>query len=164
MSTTFTPNSTQKTINVAMGGLEFGTSGDTLVTLLGSCVGVVIWCSKTKNAGMAHIVLPETSERVTMLGKYANIAIHELKNELISRGSSPMRLIAKIAGGATMFGEVKPNDVGQRNIEAVTRLLSQEKIPVLGKHLGENYGRIIKFNCATTACEVYVGRTLLVTI
>ena len=60
-----------------MGGLDFGASGDTLVTLLGSCVGVVLWCTRTKIAGMAHVVLPETNDEVVMLGKYANVAIRD---------------------------------------------------------------------------------------
>ena len=59
-----------------------------------------------------------------------------------------MRLVAKIAGGAQMFSFQNKSElmtVGERNVEAVTRILKEMKIPILAQDTGANYGRTVEF-------------------
>ena len=77
-----------------------------LVTLgLGSCIGLVVYDTLARVAGMAHIMLPDsrglkTSEKV---GKFADTAVPALIEEMLRKGAARPRIKAKIAGGAQMF-------------------------------------------------------------
>ena len=60
-----------------------------------------------------------------------------------------MRLVAKIAGGAQMFSfQGTGNDmmaVGERNAQAVRKVLAELKIPILSEDCGLNLGRTVEF-------------------
>lgn len=95
---------------VRMGEIGIGSAGQTLSTLLGSCVGVIVFDPKRAVAGLAHIQLPASSLRGSQaedsLGKYADIAIPELLRQVLPGGGSvpsSLRLVTHIAGGADMF-------------------------------------------------------------
>jgi chemotaxis protein CheD len=151
-------------IKVPMGGIGYGKSPTVLETLLGSCVGVVIWCSKTKRVGLAHVVLANSHGQTGYPGKYADTAISAIRDELLRQGCFATSLVAKLAGGSTMFGDRNHSDVGQANINAVKAELSKYQIPVQSEDLGGNQGRVIKFLSLETQLEVYVGRRLVKTI
>ena len=46
--------------SVRMGEMQVGGNGDTLRTLLGSCIGLALYDRRRKIGGLAHIVLPES--------------------------------------------------------------------------------------------------------
>ncbi len=133
-----------------IGEIVMSKSPDVLQALaLGSCVGVVIYDQSTKIGALAHILLPEiTGTSNSLPGKFATTAIPEAIKMTVARGAQRSNLIAKIAGGARMFdvSNLSIMDVGQRNIEAVLRLLTENNIPVVAKDVGENFGRTIIFN------------------
>ena len=64
-------------------------------------------------------------------------------------GAKRSRMVAKIAGGATMFvfqgNGSNIGQVGDRNVEAVKSKLKELKIPILAQDTGENYGRTVVF-------------------
>ena len=63
-------------------------------------------------------------------------------------GAKKARMVAKIAGGATMFTFQGKNDmmqVGDRNVEAVKKKLKEISIPILAQDTGKNYGRTVTF-------------------
>ncbi|MGC4004254.1 MAG: chemotaxis protein CheD [Pirellulales bacterium] len=153
-----------KTLKIPLGGLDFASSGVVLETLLGSCVGVVVWCPVTKLSGMAHIVLFNSRGDQTAPGKYADTAVPHLRNELLRRGACSTRLLAKIAGGSTMFGERKPSDVGEMNYQAVLAGLRSFEIPLMAEHIGGRQGRIIKFHCETGKLDIYIGTKQVATL
>lgn len=93
---------------------------------LGSCVGVIIYDSVHSVAGLAHVMLPDSSGAKCPFNraKYADTAIFDLINMLIKQGAHRRLLKAKIAGGAQMFQFEPRNDVmriGLRNVQAVER-------------------------------------------
>ncbi len=94
----------------------------------------------------------------------ADTAIITIRNELLHQGCFPTSLVAKLAGGSTMFGARNDSDVGQANIMAVKAELLKFQIPVQSEDLGGNQGRVIKFLSQATQLEVYVGRRLVKTI
>ena len=67
--------------------------------------GVVLYDRVAKLGGLAHIVLPSARGAVDHPGKYADTAIPALIADLDRRlgGKAQSRLIAKLAGGASMF-------------------------------------------------------------
>lgn len=132
---------------------------DELVTYaLGSCVGICMIDKAAQIAGLAHIMLPESSAipSDTNKFKFADTAIQLLLTNMIKNGASPSRIIAKIAGGANMFGTAGSSamSIGDRNIEATKAQLSRLKVPLAAEDTGLNYGRTIKFNAADGALTV----------
>ncbi|PLR77659.1 chemotaxis protein CheD [Bacillus sp. V3-13] len=127
---------------------------------LGSCVGVVVYDQLMEIAGLAHVMLPDSSLAKTgslNIAKYADTAIKELVSGLARHGARPNSLKAKMAGGAQMFQFASSNDmmrIGPRNAEAVKRELALLNIPLAGEDLGGNSGRTIEFNPGTGILQI----------
>lgn len=96
----------ENTIVLGMADLMVIRAPVKLVTLgLGSCIGLVVYDSTAKVAGMAHIMLPNSrglmgSEKV---GKFADTAVPALIDAMEKQGAVKSRIKAKLAGGAQMF-------------------------------------------------------------
>lgn len=135
-----------------MADLKVGKADDIIITSgLGSCIGLTLYDSKTQIGGMAHVMLPEFPEnrKKGNPAKYADTAIEMLLEELRKSGANRNRLEAKMAGGAQMFNFSNSNDkmrIGARNIEAVKEIMRSEGIKILGKEVGENYGRTMELH------------------
>jgi len=128
---------------------------------LGSCVGVCLYDRREHIAGMAHIILPgrEFAAQRDNAYKFADEGIHELMNQMKKQGARPAGLIAKIAGGARMFGASSGRmDIGRQNVEAVKRSLAQEGICLAAQDTGQNYGRTILFYAENGRLEVNTVR------
>lgn len=127
---------------------------------LGSCVGVVIYDEAREIAGMAHVMLPDSSLAKNGRlndAKYADTAIKKLVNDLVKRGAQLSSLKAKIAGGAQMFQFSSNSDImriGPRNVEAVKRELAASRIKVIAEDVGGNNGRTIEFNPKTAILSI----------
>ncbi len=140
-------------IKVGMADLKTCKAPDGVTTLgLGSCVGVAIRDPMTKVGGLAHIMLPDSTaiKNGNMnVAKFADTGIAELVSQLERLGAQRSRMVAKIAGGATMFSfqgnSSLMGQVGQRNVEATKAKLQELKIPLLAEDTGKNYGRTVIF-------------------
>jgi chemotaxis protein CheD len=114
---------------------------------LGSCVGLIIY-DKEKNIGsFAHVMLPKSQGKAgERPGKFADTAVEILLQELEKAGSKRSSLVAKLAGGASMFQHFSGNlNIGERNIIALEELLIERKIPILKKDVGGSVGRTVTF-------------------
>lgn len=141
-------------IKVGMADLKVCKFPDKLTTLgLGSCVGIAIYDPGTKISGLAHIMLPDSTQirNNTNIAKFADTGIVELIRQMVAAGASKVRMTAKIAGGAQMFA-MKDNTefmrVGERNVEAVKATLAKEGIRIIAQDTGLNYGRTVEFDSA----------------
>lgn len=113
---------------------------------LGSCVGIGLYDRTKSIAGLAHIMLPDSTsfKNVTNEYKFADLAIPILIEKMVGLGCSKRNLTAKIAGGASMFNfsdKSMVNDIGKRNVEAVKKTLDEQNIPILASDVGGNKGR-----------------------
>ena len=139
-------------IKVGMADLKVCVSPDSLTTLgLGSCIGIAIVDPATKIGGLAHVMLPDSTaiRENSNIAKFADTGIEELVKQMVEKGASKSRMVAKIAGGAQMFSFSNNNDllrVGERNAEASKKKLSELGIPLLASDTGENYGRTVIFH------------------
>jgi chemotaxis protein CheD len=150
-------------IIVGMADLNVTKAPGALTTLgLGSCVGIALYDPVAKIAGLAHVMLPDSTkiQNNTNLAKFADTAMVKLISDMVTIGAQKARLKAKIAGGAQMFAFNSTNDsmrIGDRNVEATLRLLKQNGIPLLAYEVGADFGRTV---------ELYAddGRFLIKTI
>lgn len=138
-------------IKVGMADLKVCVSPDSVTTLgLGSCVGIALRDPITKVGGLAHIMLPDSTaiRNNSNIPKFADTGIEELVRQVTLKGANRSRLVAKIAGGAQMFGFGSASEtvrVGERNVEATKKKLKEMKIPILAEDTGKNFGRTVIF-------------------
>jgi len=138
--------SEMKGTNIGIGELL---TGDFVMTSigLGSCIAVILHDKKRSVGGVAHVMLPNSNEKKDRPGKFADTAVPKLLEDLVADGSNKRDIVAKIAGGSSMFKQFKGNlDIGGRNIEAVKEVLQQYKIPLEAEDTGGSVGRSIMYD------------------
>ena len=142
-------------IKVGIADLNVAFSPDKLITVgLGSCVGIAIYDKTIGLGGLAHIMLPDSSQfnKITNEIKFADLAIPKLVDDMIKKGSKLRNMKAKIAGGASMFNFSDKSvvmDIGGRNGIAVRNALKNLSIPILSEDIGGNKGRTLIFDTAS---------------
>lgn len=142
-------------IKVGMADYKIGRNPDSLISYgLGSCVGIALFDSINKIGGLAHIMLPDSTQARSAENpaKFANTALPLMLEEMIKFGAMKSRITAKIAGGAQMFTFANATDVmrvGERNAEAVRTLLRNMDIRIIADDTGGNYGRTVELRLDT---------------
>ena len=146
-------------VNIGIADLNVVKSPDVLATYaLGSCIGICLYDAELKIAGLAHIMLPWSKEAGAGADnprRYADTGITELIQKMCAIGAKKYRLTAKIAGGAQMFSTNSTVfNIGERNIEAVKKVLSTYNIPIVAEETGSNFGRTVFFYSEDGIMEV----------
>jgi chemotaxis protein CheD len=146
-------------VNIGISDLNIARPPDMLVTYaLGSCIGICLIDNRKTIAGMAHIMLPwstESNDKNGNMRRYADTGIRELVQTMMRNGVMPSAMTAKIAGGAQMFAtKMQSFNIGERNIEAVRKVLADFHIRIVAQDVGLNYGRTVFFNPADGIMEV----------
>lgn len=139
---------------------DFAVAGGEAVLVtagLGSCVALVLHDRSTGIAGLAHILLPAVGTGPASIhpAKYAETGVPLLVEEMRRNGARG-RLVAKMAGGARMFGALLSSGInmGQRNIEATRSALARLGIEIVAEDVGGEYGRSVRVDAATGAVRV----------
>lgn len=125
--------------------------GDSIITYaLGSCVGVALYDSTRKIAGLAHVLMPSSADvrdgNINVM-KYVDTAVPELVRRMERAGASIFALTAKIAGGAQMFsmsGASAQFNIGDRNVAMARETLQKLRIKIVAQDTGSNYGRTVE--------------------
>lgn len=144
-------------IKVGMADMNICKAPDAITTLgLGSCVGVVLYDSTSKIAGLVHVMLPDSTKirKNSNVAKFADTGIDALIDLMKKNGANITVLKAKIAGGAQMFDFNSNNEmlrIGDRNVEAAKAKLKDLGISIIAEDTGLNYGRTIEFFPETAA-------------
>ena len=150
-------------IKVGMADYKIGHNPNSLISYgLGSCVGIALYDAVNKVGGLAHIMLPDSTQARSAENpaKFANTALPLMLDEMIKIGAVKSRVTAKIAGGAQMFTFANATDVmrvGERNAEAVRSLLKTMGIRMVADDTGGNYGRTVELKLDT---GIYRVRTI----
>lgn len=132
-------------IIVKMGDLAVSDrEGDILTSVLGSCVGVILFHRKSPLTGMAHIMLPERGKGMPesdRKAKYAGPGVMALVKEMMAKGARREDLVAKLCGGARLFGDNSLQNIGERNIAMTRAALRRLGIPIQAEKVGGDTGR-----------------------
>lgn len=143
---------------VGMGELAVAAAPATLSAVLGSCIGVTLYHPRLRVGALAHVVLPQAHEPTSHPAKYADLAIPAMLAELAERGVPQAGLVAKMAGGACMFGNSNgAMQIGKSNAEALTRALAAANIHLAAQDVGGNRGRKIVFDLETGLVKVEIA-------
>lgn len=134
--------------------------GGILVTLgLGSCVAIMLHDRVAGVGAMAHVLLPSRSlaRDTTNPAKFPETAVPFLVDQLKGLGAEPRRLVAKLAGGASMFAQLMtPGAVqmGERNVAAARNALRAASIPIVREAVGGERGRTVRFHVRDGRVEI----------
>jgi chemotaxis protein CheD len=133
---------------------------DVIVTLgLGSCVAIMLHDPAARAGAMAHVLLPSRSlaHDTTNPAKFPESAVPLLVERLRALGAEPRRLVAKLAGGASMFSQLMtPGTIqmGERNIVAARNALRAASIPIVREAVGGERGRSVRFHVKDGRVEI----------
>ncbi|WP_368490675.1 chemotaxis protein CheD [Clostridium sp. BJN0013] len=141
-----------KEIKVGIADMNTAGSPHRLITIgLGSCVGIALYDKMRGIGGLAHIMLPDSTQFSNIKNpiKFADLAVPLLIKDLEKLGANRRNLKAKIAGGASMFNFSDKSmimDIGNRNSAAVKKILEECSVSILSHDLGGNKGRTMIFD------------------
>jgi chemotaxis protein CheD len=131
-----------------------------IVTLgLGSCVAIMLHDPDMKAGGMAHVLLPSISlaRDITNKAKFPDTAVPLLLERLKALGADPRRLVARLAGGASMFSQLVTQgtiQMGERNVLACRSALRAAAIPIIRESVGGERGRSVRFHLKDGRAEI----------
>jgi len=150
------PTATRATddIPVGMGQAVFASEPSRLTTILGSCVAVTLYSPRQRRGMLCHVVLPQSRNGNENPAKYADTAIPHMLSTLRGEGIKHSELIAKITGGACMFGNSQASRIGDNNVQATAQALESAGIGIAGCDAGGNAGRRVCFDLATGLISV----------
>lgn len=118
---------------------------------IGSCIVIVLYEREKKIGGLAHCLLPFGNEGGL---NYPKGAITELIKEMSCRGVRLNKIVAKLIGGAMMFGDLKKDAIGKKNVTEARKELQRLNIPIIAEDVLGNWGRSIKFKLENGDVEV----------
>lgn len=143
--------SREKIITVGLGELHAAKGADVVLVAfgLGSCVAVCGYDPVRKVGGMAHTVLPSSSEGSSSASraKFVDMAVPMLLQRMEELGAARRRLIVRIVGGAQAFAVVNGNavaSIGDRNVQAAKAALADLGLHLSGDDTGGAQGRTVR--------------------
>ncbi|HXH42207.1 MAG TPA: chemotaxis protein CheD [Thermoanaerobaculia bacterium] len=146
------------TVYVHAGQVFASPVGTDVTTILGSCVAICLWDTKSGIGGINHYMLSLDRAAASNSLRHAGFATEELLLALSRFGVVRSRLQAKVFGGACILQSFRQggSDLGQKNVEMARSLLQTEHIPVVGEDVGGPRGRKLIFS--TDSGEALVKR------
>jgi len=144
-------------IIVGIGEFKVAKAPAELITFnLGSCVGIALYDVMHKVGGLAHVALPCSANMGSSHqrdSRFADVALPLMIKKMKEMGAKQSFMVAKIAGGADMFG-LPPGtpsqfDIGRQNVEKVKKYLQEAGIMVVAEEILGNLPRTMEFDLTT---------------
>ena len=140
-----------KDVHIQAGGVYFGDSDSCIMTVLGSCVAVVVWHPLLKVGGMCHFMLPQRpcEARGSELDAHYGDEAFELLRRGIDKFGVPLREYqTKLFGGGNVVPTLNGREgkgIGLLNSEAAHALVKRHGLVCATHDLGGTVGRSVKF-------------------
>ena len=133
-------------------------SAELVTYSLGSCLGIVIYDPAKKVGGLLHIMLPDSTIDPVKASNspfmFIDSGVPRLFQAVCSLGGDRHRLVIRVAGGAQFLDPGGVFNIGERNQQAFTRLLSQNGYSIHGKDVGGVSSRTIRLDMSTGKLSV----------
>jgi chemotaxis protein CheD len=119
------------------GDVACGPRGDRFVTLLGSCVAVVLTDPRRTVGAMCHIVHSKHNDNTPRDSAWGDVALDRMYEMLRQRGIQPRLCEAYVYGGGNMFpGVFGTQHVGANNARWTLEALALDGVRVLHHDVG----------------------------
>lgn len=128
-------------------------SAELVTHSLGSCLGITVYDPGSKVGGLLHVMLPDgtidaaKAERSPFM--FVSTGVPRLFHAVYNLGADRRRLIVKAAGGAQLLDEKGVFNIGQRNYNALTELLSRNGHALHSWDVGGGASRTMRFDLET---------------
>ena len=134
------------------GDVASGTRGDRFVTLLGSCVAVVLTDPRRTVGAMCHIVHSTHSDSTPRDSAWGDVALEVMYELLRERGIQPRLCEAYVYGGGNMFPSlISGSHVGAHNARWTLETLARDGVHVVHQDLGGNAYRRLSWTVGPAA-------------
>jgi chemotaxis protein CheD len=141
----------ERVVWVNIGDVKTTSTGQTLKTNLGSCVGIGLLWGQRRLYGLAHCLLPAAPPQQTVrTGKYVDHALALLVEEMAITRSKTAEVQAIVCGGASIVkfqSAIKHWTIGVDNVAAALKHLAEMKISILYQDTGDHYARQMTLHC-----------------
>jgi len=133
-----------------------------VITVLGSCVSVIMYNRRLKFGAICHGTMPRCkdiqrcTEPCIDAFKFMDCAIQHMLVGFREFGIRNKDIEVKIFGGADTLMSRSSNTIGSQNIKVTLDTLGREKLGVMGADVGDNFGRKLIF--LTHTGDVYLKR------
>lgn len=122
--------------------------GEVLVTYsLGSCIGLVLYDPEACVGGMLHAMLPlskmEKDKAAAKPAMFTDTGAVKLLTEMLRLGARKDRLIARLAGAASLLDDKKLFRIGERNYAVARKVLWKNDILIQAEECGGNKSRTL---------------------
>jgi len=126
---------------------------------LGSCVALCVYDPVAKVAGMAHMVLPDsTAARPGSSGtKFVDVAVPTVMEQVTRLGGIGGRLRVSLVGGASILAGAAFSglpQIGARNVEAAVAVLGARHLKPDATETGGTSGRTVRLSVRTGELRV----------
>lgn len=153
MSTTVC-NEAPREVFLHPGEYFFSASGESIGTLLGSCIAICLWHPILHIGGMCHFVLPSHHQGASSVlnGRYAVDAMTMFRASVAKHRTELKQYRASIYGGANVVSSLVKADedtIGERNAAIAMELLMAHRISITIVDVGETWPRRISFDLLT---------------
>ncbi|MBQ0799526.1 MAG: chemoreceptor glutamine deamidase CheD [Porticoccaceae bacterium] len=142
----------EATVRIKPGEYYVSMFGETLTTVLGSCVSACIRDTRLGIGGMNHFMLPDNTNArssawlntpVSDETRYGNVAMERLINTILANGGSRESLEVKLFGGGRVLD--LSVDIGRKNLQFVRRYLIAESFSIQAEDVGGYRPRKIQY-------------------
>lgn len=128
-------------------------SGRLMAVGLGSCVAITLYDPRQRVGGLAHVLLPDPSvaRDASNPARFASEVVPLLLDAMRAQGGRPPYL-ARLAGGAALFGAMlgtSAGQMGERNIKASRSALDVAGIAIAAEETGGQAGRSVSLDVST---------------
>jgi chemotaxis protein CheD len=119
---------------------------DVLVTYsLGSCVGVSLYDPGTGVGGMIHCMLPlskiDPAKAEANPSMFTDVGVPNLIQAVFDLGADRRRIVAKVAGAASLLDDKGLFKIGERNYTVLRKVLWKNNIMVAAEDVGGSASR-----------------------
>ncbi len=137
------------------GEVYFSTEPARVVTVLGSCVSVIMYHRRLRVGSICHAVMPTITQPMKKSApspdvfQYVDSSMEWMLERFKKMGIKPKDLDVKIFGGSEIFYDSKRQgksvSVGSKNVEAAMRSISEKELKLKAWNVGGNKGRKVIF-------------------
>jgi len=142
------------TIYLKPGEIHFSNEPARVVTVLGSCISVVMYDRRTRVGAICHAVMPSISYGTVKKSaagndfQYVDTSMKWMLEKFAELGIKAKDLEVKIFGGSEIFYDTKYNStvsIGSKNIEAAMKFIQKLDLKLKAWNVGGSKGRKLIF-------------------
>jgi len=149
----FQKESEVSTIYLKPGEVCFSKSPVKIVTVLGSCVSIIMYSKSCRVGAICHAVMPSreaamTKQRLKDAFQYVDSSMEWMLSQFEEAGIKRDAIEVKIFGGSEIFFDNSKKSsigVGKKNIEAAIRMIKHKNLKLKAWNIGGNKGRKLIF-------------------